>query len=126
MTPSFSDAATADALQIMPIQFFCADSVPMLHVTRLLTLINASSGRIIQSETGRTSTCKGSFSIDADPTSFTDSRVEVAFIDVRARFPVYFCVADGAFTFHGVAHLAWTTPSQSDGATTLGFEGQSG
>ena len=47
MTPGFTDTTTADALEIMALKFFGADTVTVFEITRLLALINAPSGRVI-------------------------------------------------------------------------------
>ena len=47
MTPGLTDTTTADALEIMALKFFGADTVTVFEITRLLALINAPSGRVI-------------------------------------------------------------------------------
>ena len=48
VTPGFADAATANALQVMTLQLLGANAVTIVKVTRLLTLIDASSGRLVE------------------------------------------------------------------------------
>ena len=47
VTPRFTDATTADALEIMALKFLGADTVTVFEVARLLALIDAPSGRLI-------------------------------------------------------------------------------
>ena len=124
VTPRFTDAATADALEIVTLKFLGADTVTVFEVARLLALIDAPCGRVIERQSRWASAAERSFRVDANATAFTDARIEVAFIDVGARLAVHFGVADGTIAFDRVAHLARTAPRETDRTAALGFQCQ--
>lgn len=119
VAPSFADAATADALQIVALQLLGTDAVSVVEVARLLTLIDAASARLVQCQTRWTGAREGSFGVDADTATFANAGIEVAFVDVSACLAVDFGVTDGTVALNRIAHLARTTPSQSDGTAAL-------
>lgn len=124
MTPGFADAATADALQVMTFQLLGADAVTIVEIARLLTLIDAASGRLVQRQSRWAGAGERSFRVDADAAAFANARIQIAFVDVSASLAVHFCVTDWAVALDRVAHFAGTSPRQSHRTAALGFQCQ--
>ena len=125
VTPGFADAVTANALEVMTLQLFGANAVTIVKVTRLLTLIDASSGRLVECQSRWAGAGERTFRVDADASTFANARVQVALVDVRASLAVHFGVTDGTVTFDRVAHFAWTSPRQTHRTAALGFQCES-
>lgn len=89
MTPRFSDGATADALQIVALHFLGADAVPVVKETRFLALVNTARSCVVQGQSWRTRAAEGSFRVDAYAAAFANARVEIAFVNICARFAVH-------------------------------------
>jgi hypothetical protein len=89
VSPSFADGAAAHALQVVPFDLFGADAVPVVQVTRFLTLVDAARSSFVQGQSGRTGTGERTFRVDTDAASFTNARIQVAFVYIRACFAVH-------------------------------------
>ena len=89
VSPGFADGAATDALQVVTFDLFGADAVPVVQVTRFLTLVDAARSSFVQGQSGWTGAGEGSFRVDTDAASFTNARIQVAFVDIRACFAVH-------------------------------------
>ena len=88
VTPRFADRAAADALQVVAFELLGADAVTVFQVARLLALVDAAHARRVQRQAGRAGARERSFRIDTNAASFADARVQIAFVDVGARFAI--------------------------------------
>ncbi len=125
VTPCFTDTATTNALQVVSFQLFGTNSVSVVEVARLLALIDTTGSSLVECQTRRTSARERSLRVDANTTAFANARVQIAFVDVRARLAVHLSVADGAVALDRVTHFARASPCQPDGTTTFRFKGES-
>ncbi len=87
--PGLADGAAAGALQVVALDLFGADAVPVLQVARLLALVDALGARGVQRQARRAGARERAVRVDAQAAALANARVQVALVHVRARFAVH-------------------------------------
>lgn len=73
MTPCFTNTTTANTLEVMTPQFLGADTMSIIEVTGLLTLIDTTCGGVVERQSRWASTSERTFRVHANTASFANA-----------------------------------------------------